>query len=289
MRRSICFSGHAADRPLSYQLPDDLPHRLRERHDAGSNHALSTEDPRVAESLGGFQRCESPYVGCGLREALRLDGRATHPPPGRDVTRRRVVAAFFASWLAASVFANLERAQGVGVPITMSEHEARVVFEDTLTTECLERRIGITRGFTSALRTVPAAEATQSPTTGASLMTAGPPTCTSPAQSPASLCRTWRACASVATTERPGNRRVKGKEALKEVMAGILMSMALAALAVGTVWTVANLLERRQVRCTQRQTPPSRRSRLTGSRPDGILRVSGSRSVRGAGPRRGRR
>ena len=51
---------------------------------------------------------------------------------------------------------------GVGVPITMSEQDARVVFEDTLRNECFERRIAITRGFTSALRTVPGAAATQS-------------------------------------------------------------------------------------------------------------------------------
>ncbi len=51
---------------------------------------------------------------------------------------------------------------GVGVPITMSENGARVVFEDTLKNECLKRRIAITSGLTSALRTVPATEATKS-------------------------------------------------------------------------------------------------------------------------------
>ncbi len=40
-----------------------------------------------------------------------------------------------------------------------------------------------------------------------------------------------------------------------EIMAGILISMAYAALAVGIVWAAANRLERKQVRCFQRQTP----------------------------------
>ena len=75
-----------------------------------------------------------------------------------------VIGLFFVACANTSDSYGLEGEQeiGAGVPITMSESEARVVFEDTLKNECLERRLAITTGLTSALRAVSVTEATKS-------------------------------------------------------------------------------------------------------------------------------